>query len=482
MTKKALILGLFSAVLVSSVGGAFEGVPAQASHRLRELYCTVDNLSVNSGQWVGLSAGYAYDQYPTNRLTWSAVGGHPDSGTGTTFATRFFTSSINETRIVTVSDGYQTASCVVYVFGTQPTPTPTPVPSFSLDHTVRNESRGGNDRVSVTAYHGDYLRFTTRISMDDAYGEDVHIRDWLPSYTQYVYGSTTVDGGAYQDGIATGHSGDSLALGALAPNRTVVVRFLAVVKTNTNATLTNSVNVHVRNAPVQNRTATVRFVGSDSPTPTPTPTVTVTPTPYPTGGSLALTMVGRNNTAGQSGEYATVHARDGNTLEFILRVRSQSGGVLNNVFVTDYLPSGMTYVNSSTALNGYVVADGITSTGLNIGTLAPGQTATIRFSVQIEPGSVPTVGTVSVSNTAQARADGLGSTSARMTVTLGQAQAFAAAGLQTGPESSLLLALFAAFVATGIYAGYTRTNMFGRRMATSEIGRLARKTEMNFSK
>jgi uncharacterized repeat protein (TIGR01451 family) len=553
MSKKAILFGLVGILLASLVGGAF-ATPAQAAVYYPGLYCSPSVQSAASGQWVSFFAGYTNAPQMNGSLTWTAVGGYPQTGSGATFGTQFYTSSINEIRVVSVTDGYSTATCTVFVYGSPATPTPTPFltlrcspssisvksgrevtlratggngsyswsapegtptygsgssfdtrftnhfgyarsyfvtvtsndwyygtqaascevrvaaqaqaePKFSLEHSVRNVTRGGNDNSSVTARNGDRLRFTTRIKVGDEYGEDVHIRNWLPQYLNYVYGSTTVDGVNYQDGVATGSRNDSLALGTLSPNTTYVVRFEATVSGAPSVTLTNSVNVQMRHAPVQNRTSTVSFVGS---TTTPTPTVYVTPTV----GTLAMTVSGRNITRGQTGEYATVNGRAGNTIEFVLRIRS--GGHLNNVWVSDYLPAGLSYVRTSTVLNGYIVGDGITSTGLNIGSLVPGQEAVIRFSALVDAAFVPSSGQVSTTMTVQTRADGTSTTTGSMKVTFGLAPtAVFAGGIQTGPADSLLLALAIAALTTGLYGAYTRTGRFGRRMAVAEVARIS---------
>jgi len=44
------------------------------------------------------------------------------------------------------------------------------------------------------------------------------------------------------------------------------------------------------------------------------------------------------------------------------------------------------------------------------------------------------------------------------------------------------MALMTALLVTGLYAAYTRTDIFGRRMAFSEVSQLARTSDMNFSR
>ena len=555
---RTLSFGIVAVLLATVVGGAL--TPASAAI-YNPLVCSPSYQYATSGQWVTFSAYYQYGEYNTGTLTWSAVGGSPSYGTGATFGTQFWTSSINETRHVTVTDGYRTATCTVYLTGT-PTPTPapqalgisptsrtiasgesitfsawggdgtyswsapsgipqsgwgssfttaftnygsntlfqevrvtsggtsvyawvtvtpswTPTPSpwygnVTVDHTVRNVTRGGSESTWVSAQNGDRLQFTVRLTTGSAYAEDVHVRDWLPQYVTYIPGSTTLDGVWHQDGVTTGNSNDSLALGQLSPNRTYVLRFDATVNGAPNVTLTNSVNVHARGFTDQNRTSTIAVSGS-----------TITPTPTPTWGGdgvLALSLAGRNVTRGQSGERTSLAALGGDTLDLILHVKSQNGQYLSNIVVTNYLPMGINYIPGSTVLNGRVTGDGITSSGLNIGTLAPWQEATVKFSVRVDGAYVPTVGRTVITDSAQARADNTSSIGASITLTLGTLQVISSAsGVKTGPVDSLAIALALALLTTGAYAFYTRTGTFNRRMAVAEVNALDRRP-LDFSR
>jgi uncharacterized repeat protein (TIGR01451 family) len=196
--------------------------------------------------------------------------------------------------------------------------------------------------------------------------------------------------------------------------------------------------------------------------------------------SLTVTLSGRNVTWGQSAEYATVNARPGNTLEFVVRVRSRSGGNLHNVWVSDQLPAGLHYIGNTTSLNGYLTGDGISGPGLNIGTLAPGQESVVRYSVLVDGGSVPVSGAVMTTNSIRVSADTAATVGASMKVSFGVVPAtLGASGVRTGPGSSLVLSLAAATLVTGLYAAYSRTGIFRSRMAISEIARICGGT-MNF--
>jgi uncharacterized repeat protein (TIGR01451 family) len=211
-----------------------------------------------------------------------------------------------------------------------------------------------------------------------------------------------------------------------------------------------------------------------------TPTPTVSPNP---NARIEFRLLGRNVTRGQSGEHTAVSARSGDTLDMVVRIRSTNGSYLYNAFVSDVLPVGLTYIPRSTTLNGYEVADGVTGSGINVGTIQPNAEIAVKFSVRVDGAYVPTWGTIVINETASVRADGLSTISAQLPVTLGQnLNITTVSTVKTGPADSLWLALLASLLVTSAYAAYTRTDMFGRRMATAEVQRLSRVTGLNFSK
>ena len=206
----------------------------------------------------------------------------------------------------------------------------------------------------------------------------------------------------------------------------------------------------------------------------------VTPTPSP-AYQIQVSKLGRNVTRGQSGEYTSLVARGGDTLDFIIRARSTTGSYLYNTYVTDILPAGLTYIAGSTTLNGSVAADGVTSTGIYVGTVSPFSDTVLKLSVRVDGAYVPTWGTVTVNNIAQVRADGITTRSVSLPITLGQSASITnVSSVNTGPSDSLWLALMAALLVTGGYAAYTRSDIFGRRMVRAEISQLARTSGPNF--
>ena len=187
---------------------------------------------------------------------------------------------------------------------------------------------------------------------------------------------------------------------------------------------------------------------------------------------LTLTEYGRNITRGQSSEYRSVVGHGGDTIEIIAHIVNISGAPLSNVFVTNLLPAGLGYIARSTAVDGRIVRDSITSSGLNIGTVYPGQRVVVRFAAAIAPHAVPVWGQIELSDNAWVRADNAAAAAVRLPITLGgQASLAAISRIKTGPIDSILLALLASIVTTGLYAMYTNTELFEKRFARARLGR-----------
>ena len=77
----------------------------------------------------------------------------------------------------------------------------------------------------------------------------------------------------------------------------------------------------------------------------------------------------------------------------------------NNVFVRDILPDRLLYNSGTTKIDNVATADGITSGGINIGSLSPGQSKTVYFEGTLEREVRFVRGTTTLTNTGYARAD-----------------------------------------------------------------------------
>lgn len=411
------------------------------------LSCSPEFQTVLSGQYANFAATGAGG---SSTYSWYASGGSPSSGTGSSFSTRFFSDYIDQTRFVTVTSGNQSQNCVVRVLATNVTPTPTPSPTFTISKAVRNVTTGSNEVDNVSASPNDTLEFVIRINTGASTVSNIRVSDSLPSQLSYVSGSTTVNGSYYGDGIVSG----GINVGTYGSYQTVVVRFRANV---------NSAGSF--NTGTTNLTNYAYASGDNMGTISDTTSISVNKTQADSNFALSITKYGRNITLGQAAEQSSVRVLNGNTVEFIIRVRSLSSSTIYNVIVTDLLPAGVEYIPRTTSVNNTIVGDSIAN-GLNIGSLAPGQEATIKFSGRVTALLSFSSGSLTAYNTAQARADNISTVSAQLPLTLGTV-----AGVSTGPTESLFLALGLSALVTALYAVYTRTGLFQTRLASATARR-----------
>ncbi len=96
----------------------------------------------------------------------------------------------------------------------------------------------------------------------------------------------------------------------------------------------------------------------------------------------------------------------GDTISYRIIVRNSGNITVNGVYVKDILPVYVNYIAGSTKVDGVVVSDQIiTSTGLSIGNLAPGEQKVITFSARIY--GCPPVGGYNLVNTGYTYATGI---------------------------------------------------------------------------
>ncbi|KKR22700.1 MAG: hypothetical protein UT53_C0035G0006 [Candidatus Yanofskybacteria bacterium GW2011_GWD2_39_48] len=310
--------------------------------------------------------------------------------------------------------------------------------SISISKTVRNLSSGNSyDSETVNANTGDQVEFTIRVGTNSNYNNSINnlrVYDDLPSGLRYISGSTTVDGSYYGDGLVSG----GINLGYRNGNYgTIVVKFRASVDNigyyqYGTSTLINTARATADNTNSVSDTASVYiFRGNTNPT-----------------GNLDIQKFVRNTSRGETVERISTTASPNNTIEFILHVRNNSSTAAYNVNVYDPLPNGLTYVISSTGLNGYAVGDGVTNNGINIGTLNQNQEAIIKFFAIVNSGSV----NQTITNIAQAKADNvLTIYSSPALVTIGNGIVAGALTIKTGASSTATLPLIGAMIATGLY-------------------------------
>jgi uncharacterized repeat protein (TIGR01451 family) len=225
--------------------------------------------------------------------------------------------------------------------------------------------------------------------------------------------------------------------------------------------------------------------------PTPTPYIYYAPayTPYPTYPTnlqLSIRKTGKDVTKGELSEQSSLKVSPNDTLEFDIRVRSLSLVTLNNVIIREIMPSGLNYIDRTTSLNGNITSDGITTSGINIGPLAPYQEVLIRLDTLVMP-SYYLNGQTTITNVAQASVNSVSPVTAQLVISISSAQVAGTsiakiAGVATGTTDSLIISLFLGLLATYVYAGYTKTDIFKKKEVLSIVKKFrSDKNRFNFA-
>ena len=258
-------------------------------------------------------------------------------------------------------------------------------PDLSISKTVRNITAGQNSFTeSVTAVNNDRIGFQVQIQNIGAVNlTNIIARDVLPSGLNYSSGSTRVDGVSVSDGIITG---SGINVNSLNVNAIRTITFEAMVSVSGSSgtqTLTNTAYTRADQVPNEkNDIATVIVTINQA------------------NNDLSISKTVRNETSG-GGFSDSTNANNNDQLMFQIQVQNTGNTSLNNIFVRDNLPSGLTFISGSTRVDGSQVSDGIISNGINVGSLSQGNIRTITFEVTVNSG----FSNQTLTNTAFARAD-----------------------------------------------------------------------------
>ncbi|MCC6934472.1 MAG: DUF11 domain-containing protein [Candidatus Yanofskybacteria bacterium] len=200
-------------------------------------------------------------------------------------------------------------------------------------------------------------------------------------------------------------------------------------------------------------------------------TVVVSDGATPTGtASLTVTKYGRNLSLGDPSDRSAVTVNPGQIAEFVIRVTNTGTGPTSGLLVRDELPVGMSYRAGSTTVEGQTVPiDTITTSGLFLGRLEAGDSATIRWSAIADQTSQFPGGPQFVRPRVTASAQQLPEVFGDLSVTVyggGQTGTTGSPGtVQTGPGDAVIAALMFAAALTLLYTAYTRSPVYRRREA-----------------
>ncbi|MGL5153253.1 MAG: DUF7507 domain-containing protein [Clostridium sp.] len=198
---------------------------------------------------------------------------------------------------------------------------------------------------------------------------NVLVKDTIPVNTTFIENSVTING-VVQIG-ANPQNGISLA--QVAPGETKVISFKARVDSIPNPNIiTNIANVSYSYIvdPV-NQTQIDNNINTN-----------------PANTTINSGQINPNNGGFQKTadkQYASL----GDTINYTIRVVNTGNVPVNNVIVQDTVPNGTSFVNNSILVNGVRRAGDNLTSGINLGTLAPGQQDIITFSVVVT--SIPKV-------------------------------------------------------------------------------------------
>ncbi len=345
----------------------------------------------------------------------------------------------------------------------------------NISKLVRNISRASGLGDSINAQPNDTLEFVITVTAQgNTSSNDIRVRDYLPYGLRYINGSATRDGSSINDEIVN----SSYLIGTMYAGQTTTFRLQATVQDNfitnyINSTITNTANITTSNYSTVSDSATVYVNRSN------------TVIDNNQNGQLSIQKFGKNVTQGQATEQSSLTAKPNDTLEFVLHVRSQSSGTIENVIVRDLLPDGLIYVPRSTSINGIQANDGIAGTsGLAIGSIGAYQEIIVRFSTTVNPQFFQRA-TTALTNTATATGNNTqSSVQAGLPINV-KNSAFGGTGtigsVATGTSGSVAIALTAGMLATLGFVFYSRTNSYKYSQLVRAASNARAKNKFNFA-
>ncbi|MBU6447474.1 DUF11 domain-containing protein, partial [Patescibacteria group bacterium] len=249
--------------------------------------------------------------------------------------------------------------------------------SIQISKTVRDVARGQTIfGETVSAQRGDTVDFrivVTNTGTGPVTG--INLSDQLPAGLSFISGSVSLNGGSASDSLVT----SGMSLPDLSAGTSATVMFSAQVNVNS-GTLTNTAQV-TSSAGTQSDTASVIVSGQGQ-------------------SSLTISKSFRDVTQGQSAYVTNYNVTNGDNLQFQLIVTNTGSTTLNNVVVTDILPSGLIFQPSSIILSTPGTATSLSN--ISVSSLAPGQSFTVTFNATVSAscGIMTNTATVSASGIA----------------------------------------------------------------------------------
>ena len=257
--------------------------------------------------------------------------------------------------------------------------------SLSITKQVRSLDKNTTFANSVTTDTNERVQYQIKVKNTSAVtANTVTMTDLGATGVQVEAGSTVVTGASA--GLHQGVIPGTINLGNLAPGAESTITYNGKV-TASSGTLVNTATAVASNAGQVSATASV-----------------IVKTVVPGHGKLVITKQVKNISTNTS--YANqVDARTGERAAFRITVTNTGDAAINNVRVTDPIPTGLQFDDS-------VVTDGtpsyhIPTFSVNFGRLEAGATRTVEFAVKVlatGPTTICNIATVSGDNVASAQA------------------------------------------------------------------------------
>lgn len=240
---------------------------------------------------------------------------------------------------------------------------------------------------TVNATVGDTVVYTVTVSNTGNLQANVTITDTIPAATSFVANSVVVSG-VPQPGATPG---TGIPVGVVAAGATAVVTFAVVVDTLPSPQqLSNFATSSFTFTPPDGRTLTGTATSNTLTFPVSSPNVAVVKSTTSTAAAL------------------------GDTVIYSILVTNSGIAPVNNIQLSDPIPAGASFVTGSVTVNGVAQPAANPAGGISLGTLAPGASATITFSIRVD--SIPPSGQLSNRSTVSFTSGAFSSTTFSNTV------------------------------------------------------------------
>ncbi|NUU76589.1 DUF11 domain-containing protein [Paenibacillus xylanilyticus] len=240
---------------------------------------------------------------------------------------------------------------------------------------------------TVNATVGDTVIYTVTVSNTGNLQANVTVTDTIPAATSFVANSVVVSG-VPQPGASPG---TGISVGVVAAGATAVVTFAVVVDTLPSPQqLSNFATSSFTFTPPDGRTLTGTATSNTLTFPVSSPNVAVVKSTTSTAAAV------------------------GDTVNYSILVTNSGIAPVNNIQLSDPIPAGASFVTGSVTVNGVAQPAANPAGGISLGTLAPGASATITFSIRVD--AIPPSGQLSNRSTVSFTSGAFSSTTFSNTV------------------------------------------------------------------